>query len=51
DSQALAEAMQKLTVNPDLRIKMGRAAREIALQHTWKNMAQQYLDLFEEMKK
>ncbi|BAY81837.1 group 1 glycosyl transferase [Calothrix parasitica NIES-267] len=51
DSKALTEAMQKLTVNPDLRTKMGRIAREIALQHTWKNMAQQYLDLFEEMKK
>ncbi|MEM6401737.1 MAG: glycosyltransferase family 4 protein [Cyanobacteria bacterium P01_D01_bin.116] len=50
DSKALAEAMQKLSHNPDLRTKMGRAAREIALQHTWKNMAQQYVDLFEEMK-
>lgn len=50
DSKALAEAMQKLSVNPDLRTKMGRTAREIALQHTWKNMAQQYVDLFEEMK-
>jgi len=51
DRKAIASAMQKLSINPDLRIKMGRAAREIALQNTWKNMAQQYVDLFEEMKK
>ncbi|MGB3650745.1 MAG: glycosyltransferase family 4 protein, partial [Rivularia sp. (in: cyanobacteria)] len=49
DTEALAEALQKLSVNEDLRIKMGEAAREIALQHTWKNMAQQYINLFEEM--
>ena len=49
DIKALAEAMQKLSVNPDLRSNMGRTAREIALQNTWKNMAQQYVDLFEEI--
>lgn len=51
DSKALAEAMQKLSINPDLRSNMGRTAREIALQNTWKNMAQQYVDLFEEINK
>lgn len=51
DSKALAQAMQKLSVNPDLRSNMGRTAREIALQHTWKSMAQQYVDLFEEINK
>ncbi len=51
DSKALAEAMQKLSVNPDLRSNMGRTAREIALQNTWKSMAQQYVDLFEEINK
>lgn len=49
DRKALAEALHKLSVNPDLRIKMGQTARAIALQHTWKKMAQQYVDLFEEM--
>jgi glycosyltransferase involved in cell wall biosynthesis len=49
DIKALASAMQKLSDNPDLRSNMGRAAREIALQNTWKNMAQQYVDLFEEI--
>ncbi|MGF1676557.1 MAG: glycosyltransferase family 4 protein [Rivularia sp. (in: cyanobacteria)] len=49
DSKALALSMQKLSTNPDLRIKMGQTARAIAIQHTWKNMAQQYVDLFEEM--
>ncbi len=51
DSKALAEAMQKLSVNPDLRSNMGRTAREIALQNTWKSMAKQYVDLFEEINK
>ncbi|AFY56664.1 glycosyltransferase [Rivularia sp. PCC 7116] len=50
DRSALAAAMQKLSENPDLRTKMGGTAREIALQHTWKEMAQKYVDLFEEMK-
>ncbi|MEM9922470.1 MAG: glycosyltransferase family 4 protein [Cyanobacteria bacterium P01_D01_bin.50] len=49
DRKALAAALHKLSVNPDLRIKMGQTARAIALQHTWKKMAQQYVDLFEEM--
>jgi len=49
DTQALAEAFNKLSINRDLRIKMGETARAIALQHTWKKMAQQYVDLFEEM--
>lgn len=50
DTKALAEAMQKLSVNADLRANMGQTAREIALQNTWKNMAQKYVDLFEEIK-
>ncbi len=49
DHNALAQAMHKLSANLDLRTKMGQAARAIALQHTWKKMAQQYVDLFEEM--
>ena len=49
DRKAIAAALHKLSVNPDLRIKMGQTARAIALQHTWKKMAEQYVDLFEEM--
>lgn len=49
DTKALSEAMHKLSVNPELRTKMGQTARAIALQHTWKNVAKQYVDLFEEM--
>ncbi|MBF2018342.1 MAG: glycosyltransferase family 4 protein [Rivularia sp. T60_A2020_040] len=49
DSKALALSMQKLSTNPDLRIKMGQTARAIAIQHTWKNMAKKYVDLFEEI--
>lgn len=50
DSQALAAAMQKISQNPDLRAKMGCNARAIAMQHSWKNVANQYVDLFEEIK-
>lgn len=50
DVEALAEALQVLASNPDLRNKMGQAARAIAEQHSWKLMAQHYVDLFEEIK-
>ena len=50
DIESLAQALQLLVSNPDLRNKMGQAARAIAEQHSWKLMAQHYVDLFEEMK-
>ena len=50
DVEALAKALQVLAKDPDLRNKMGQAARAIAEQHSWKLMAQDYVDLFEEMK-
>ncbi len=49
DVEALTEALQILTSNPELRNKMGQAARAIAEKHSWKLMAQNYVDLFEEI--
>jgi len=48
DATTLAEAMAKLTSDRLLREKMGRAARAIAEQHSWKSKAERYVDLFED---
>ncbi len=49
DPEALTQAIQLLTSNLSLRQQMGKTARSIAEQHSWTNMAQTYLDLFEEL--
>jgi glycosyltransferase involved in cell wall biosynthesis len=51
NTQALGEALTKLTINHDLRKQMGQAARAIAERHSWKSMAQRYIELFEELAK
>jgi glycosyltransferase involved in cell wall biosynthesis len=51
DTQALAEALTKLTSDQNLRIRMGNAARTIAEQHSWISIAQKYLEIFEEIRK
>ncbi|MEC4814503.1 MAG: glycosyltransferase family 4 protein [Scytonema sp. PMC 1069.18] len=50
DTEAMVQALLSLANNPDLRKKMGQTARVIAEQHSWKSMAQQYVDIFEELK-
>lgn len=50
DTQALVEALSSLSKDPKKRHYMGKAAREVAQQHSWANMAQTYLDLFEELR-
>ena len=47
--QALIDALVNLTSNSDLRGKMGKAARAIAEQHSWKSKANDYIDLFERL--
>ena len=47
DVSGLATAMGKLADHPQLRVSMGKAARAIAEQHTWSQMAITYLDLLE----
>jgi glycosyltransferase involved in cell wall biosynthesis len=51
DRKALAEALSKLASNPDLRQRMGKAARAVAEEHSWEKMAQRYMDIFEELSK
>jgi glycosyltransferase involved in cell wall biosynthesis len=49
DADALSQALQLLSSDRSLCQKMGQAARCVAEQHSWTNMAQTYLDLFEEL--
>ena len=47
DERALAEAVRPLLEDPAQREQMARAARSTATQHTWSEMANKYLTLFE----
>jgi glycosyltransferase involved in cell wall biosynthesis len=49
DDQALAKALLPLVGDHNLRTQMGQAARAIAQQHSWDKMAQNYVELFEEL--
>jgi glycosyltransferase involved in cell wall biosynthesis len=49
DTEALAQALSKLISDRQLRTQMGLNGRAIAEQHSWVNMAQQYLSLFDEL--
>lgn len=49
DTKALAQALNTLAKDRELRNRMGKAARTIAQQHSWAGMAQNYVDLFEEL--
>ncbi|MBA4456513.1 glycosyltransferase family 4 protein, partial [Cylindrospermopsis raciborskii CS-506_A] len=46
DINSLAQSLELLKSDYQLRQKMGKAARAIAEQYSWKIMAQNYLDLF-----
>ena len=49
DVDALARAMLYLMEDSSRRVIMGRSAREVAIKHSWKRMAQQYIALYEEI--
>jgi glycosyltransferase involved in cell wall biosynthesis len=50
DTQALAEALNQLVkCDRQQRQQMGQVARTIAEQHSWANMASNYVNLFEEL--
>ncbi|HEY9830445.1 MAG TPA: glycosyltransferase family 4 protein [Stenomitos sp.] len=49
DAQALAQALLRLTRDPVLRYHMGHAARTVAQQYSWTDMAHRYVNLFEEI--
>jgi hypothetical protein len=44
-------ALLTLVSSPALIQQMGKAARSVAERHSWTNMAQTYVDLFEELSK
>jgi len=48
DEQALAQALDSLIGDPEQLGRMGREARSAATHHTWSNMANEYLALFEQ---
>ncbi len=49
DARAIATAIGKLMANPELRIKMGKAARKRILEHfTWKSAARQMVEVYRE---
>ena len=45
DIDGLARAMKQLIMKPSLRQSMGRVAREVAEEHSWEKMAEQYRTL------
>jgi glycosyltransferase involved in cell wall biosynthesis len=49
DVGGLSSAMNQLMADPKARHRMGKAARSIAEQHSWANMARNYVNLFEEL--
>ncbi len=49
DADSLAKCLSTLAGDRNLRIQMGRAARAIASQNSWDQMAQKYVDLFENL--
>jgi len=50
DARAIADAVRKLIDNPDLRRRMGRAARERILKlFTWENAARQMVEVYREV--
>jgi glycosyltransferase involved in cell wall biosynthesis len=48
DAGGLAACMQQLTASAPLRARMGLAAREIAVAHSWRRMTDQYMALYQE---
>ncbi|HAE05332.1 MAG TPA: glycosyltransferase family 1 protein, partial [Richelia sp.] len=47
--QSLSLAISFLVNHPSQMKSMGKIARIIAEEHSWKNMSQAYLNLFEEL--
>jgi len=45
---ALAEQVHTLLKNPELRLRMGEQAAQHALQYSWRNIAAQIADVYDE---
>lgn len=50
DAAALADALCRMTGSPERMAAQGRAARAVAEKHTWTDMANDYLQVFEGLK-
>jgi glycosyltransferase involved in cell wall biosynthesis len=46
DAAALAQAMQRLTADPELRARLGKGAAEVADMFTWDKIAAQTIEFF-----
>lgn len=51
DVEALAQAVTHLAADPGLRLRLGQAGRERAQQFAWPTIADQYLALYEQVRK
>jgi len=49
DALSLANAIRRISDDRALQLRLGAGGRECALKHTWAKMANEYLDLFEEI--
>jgi len=49
DADVLAVALKRIVQDPESRKRMGRAARVVAEQHSWEQMSDRYLRLYEEI--
>ncbi len=47
--KAIADAVQRLNVSPELRAKIKAGARELAQHFTWDKIAQQHMELYKEL--
>ena len=48
DPQRLAEELQELYLEPERRLRMGRAARESAQRYAWPNVAAEVVEVYEQ---
>lgn len=51
DPPALADAIHRAAASPDLRARIGAGARELAQHFTWDKIAQQHLELYQQILK
>jgi L-malate glycosyltransferase len=51
DPEDIAEKIKKIMTNDELRIHMAEASRHLAEQMSWKNVAEKYVDLYQEVTK
>ena len=50
DASDIAEKIEKIVTNKNLQDSMGKASRELAETMSWGKVAEQYLDLYKQIK-